>query len=64
MMLEVLTNIDNKEKLSSVPIVFLHAFPLSLRMWKPQMEYLEARRIKISRDKIIRDLEKALCRKT
>lgn len=40
MILEYRSNIHDENKFSGIPIVFLHAFPLSLRMWEPQIQFL------------------------
>ncbi len=46
MILQYRSNIHDEKKFSGIPIVFLHAFPLSLRMWEPQIEFLNNNHIK------------------
>jgi 3-oxoadipate enol-lactonase len=39
-------NDSDKSYLPKIPVVFLHAFPLNSRMWKPQIKFLEKHQIK------------------
>lgn len=46
MILQYRSNIHGDKKFSGIPIVFLHAFPMNLRMWEPQIEFLNNNHIK------------------
>lgn len=46
MILEYRSNMHDEKKFSGIPIIFLHAFPLNLRMWEPQIGFLNDHHIK------------------